>query len=127
MAGHQRGNEREGEMGTCTSTKQNNRGVSLPIHPVLGRYAPAKPRVDKWGRWVEIDIIGKNKMVTTIVGTYHSGAEYNRSFLRLEYDTINAYPVCGHGKYEYYVQVEASYPRICSYLYRILSYLHIKN
>ena len=68
--------------GDCTKTKEKvswahspawNKhvgGISIAIHPVLGRYATAKLRVDKWGRWVEVDIIGKNTTVTTIVGTY---------------------------------------------------------
>ena len=54
------------------SPARNNRigGISIGIHPVLGRYATTKPRVDKWGRWVEVDIVGKNNTITTIIGTY---------------------------------------------------------
>ena len=44
-------------------------GVSIGLHPVIGRYAQAKPVADKWGRWVSQDIQGKEG-VTTIIGTY---------------------------------------------------------
>ena len=72
MGGWKHKYDGESKMGTLPSEKQSNwpGGISIGIHSVLGRYATTKPRVDKWGRWVEVDIVGKNNTMTTIIGTY---------------------------------------------------------
>jgi len=44
-------------------------GISIGLHPIIGRYAQKKPVIDKWSRWVSQEIQGK-KSIVTIIGTY---------------------------------------------------------
>jgi hypothetical protein len=45
-------------------------GISIGIHPIMARYASKRTRIDKWGRWVEVDLVGKKNKITTVIGTY---------------------------------------------------------
>ena len=54
----------------ATARNKHVGGVTIGLHPIIARYASNRVRCDKWGRWVEIDIVGKKGKVTTIVATY---------------------------------------------------------